>query len=288
MAVYVTSDAHGHVKALDEVLNAASIGKDDQLFVVGDMIDRGPDPLGVVSLVRSLPNAEVLMGNHEQLMLSALSRSGAPKDGAFDTSGFGPEEFGDWTGWMLNGGGVTATQLEALSPEEFEDFEAWVRALPLFKVAQTSDRAYAIVHAGIDPKRSAAWRGEHEDADLSCTETLAELLAAQDAEDLLWIREEFWGTPTGLVDAEGAGPVVIAGHTPSPYLSLYVDDPNLVCATDDGHGMIVEVGARELTGGIADRVDIDCAAAGGFGIGRVGILRLDDHKAWYAEVREGE
>ena len=52
MAVYVTSDAHGHVRALDEVLERVSLGASDELYVLGDLIDRGPDPLGVVSLVR--------------------------------------------------------------------------------------------------------------------------------------------------------------------------------------------------------------------------------------------
>ena len=57
MAIYVTSDAHGHVRALDEALSKISLTSDDTLYVLGDMIDRGPDPVGVIKLVRSLPNA---------------------------------------------------------------------------------------------------------------------------------------------------------------------------------------------------------------------------------------
>ncbi len=87
MAVYVTSDAHGHVRALDEVLDQISLASDDVLYVLGDLIDRGPDPLGVILLVRSLPQARVLMGNHEQLMLHATAHTGAPRDGEFDLWG---------------------------------------------------------------------------------------------------------------------------------------------------------------------------------------------------------
>ena len=72
MAIYVTSDAHGHVRALDEALSKISLTSDDTLYVLGDMIDRGPDPVGVIKLVRSLPNAHVLKGNHEQIMLDAI------------------------------------------------------------------------------------------------------------------------------------------------------------------------------------------------------------------------
>ena len=52
MAIYVTSDAHGHVRALDEALSKISLASDDTLYVLGDMIDRGPDPVGVIKLVR--------------------------------------------------------------------------------------------------------------------------------------------------------------------------------------------------------------------------------------------
>ena len=41
MAIYVTSDAHGHVRALDEALTKISLASDDMLYVLGDMIDRG-------------------------------------------------------------------------------------------------------------------------------------------------------------------------------------------------------------------------------------------------------
>ena len=46
MATYVTSDAHGHVRALDRALELAAPGSEDTVFVLGDMVDRGPDPVG--------------------------------------------------------------------------------------------------------------------------------------------------------------------------------------------------------------------------------------------------
>ena len=67
MATYITSDAHGHLRALDQALEQAAPGADDTVYVLGDMIDRGPEPVGVINLVRSLPNVHVLMGNHERL-----------------------------------------------------------------------------------------------------------------------------------------------------------------------------------------------------------------------------
>lgn len=53
-------------------LSASAPPEQDRFFCLGDMIDRGPDPLGVIAVTRALPNVYVLKGNHEDLMLRAL------------------------------------------------------------------------------------------------------------------------------------------------------------------------------------------------------------------------
>ena len=42
MAIYVTSDAHGHVRALDEALSKISLTSDDTLYVLGDTLFSSP------------------------------------------------------------------------------------------------------------------------------------------------------------------------------------------------------------------------------------------------------
>ena len=288
MAVYVTSDAHGHVRALDEVLERVSLGAGDELYVLGDLIDRGPDPLGVVSLVRSLPNAHVLLGNHEDLMMLAVARTGAPKDGAFDISGLDYDAFTDWMNWMQNGGATTSEQLERLSAEEYADFLGWVAGLPLYATVTAGGHTFALCHAGISAGADLEWAGVHAGEDLEDPAVLAQMLAAQQRDDLLWIRAEFWGVPTTLVDANGHGPIVVAGHTPSPLLSVLAPNEDVACVNEEGKGTVVELGASAATGGVPDRIDVDCAAASGAGPGRVGVLRLDDLETWFADVREGE
>lgn len=110
MAIYVTSDAHGHVRALDEALSKISLTSDDTLYVLGDMIDRGPDPVGVIKLVRSLPNAHVLKGNHEQIMLDAI---------------IGQDPL-DAETWDINGGWTTREQLNDMEFEAYEELVRWM------------------------------------------------------------------------------------------------------------------------------------------------------------------
>ena len=117
---------------------------------------------------------------------------------------------------------------------------------------------------------------------------LQALLAVQDTDDLLWIRDAFWGRPTGLLDERGQGPIVIAGHTPTPYLANMADRPDRLPLDENGLGRMVKVGACAETYGVADRWDIDCGAAGGAGFGNILLLRLDDEVEFYEPILEGE
>jgi hypothetical protein len=61
----VIGDVHGCLAELQELLEATSPGPGDRVVFLGDLLDRGPDPVGVLHLVRSL-GAECVLGNHEE------------------------------------------------------------------------------------------------------------------------------------------------------------------------------------------------------------------------------
>ncbi len=264
MATYVFSDVHGHRATLERVMERVSPTEDDTFFCLGDMIDRGPDPVGVVRVVRGLPHVQVLMGNHEDLMISFFAD---------------PDDPLNQLNWFQNGGMRTVSGMRDMPDGEAQELVDWVCGLARWTQVVVGERRYVLVHAGIMPHRGAPL-GEMGEKDVE------DLMAAQDPEDLAWIRDQFWSRRTGLVDDEGRGPIVIAGHTPSPYLRDYPTDRPVM--GDDGRAQIVRVGHPEETGGVYDRWDIDSGAAGGAGFGRVTVLRLDDGEEFAEPVLEGE
>jgi hypothetical protein len=62
--IAIFGDAHAHGGALDAVLDAAAACGAEQLWSLGDMIGRGPDPEHVVAATRERC-AVALMGNHD-------------------------------------------------------------------------------------------------------------------------------------------------------------------------------------------------------------------------------
>ena len=58
-------DVHGSIFELNELLNKIQYNKDQmRLIMAGDLVDRGPDSVGVVRKIREL-NVECVKGNHE-------------------------------------------------------------------------------------------------------------------------------------------------------------------------------------------------------------------------------
>ena len=233
MSTYVFSDVHGHSRALDRALERVSPCADDRIFCLGDMVDRGPDPVGVMRIVRSLPGVVALMGNHESLMASCVAD---------------PDDALAALNWGINGGNATSEALRALPGDQARELVDWAVGLPRAAATRVGERTFLLCHAGVR---------------LS--------VPAQAPEAPLWIREEFWGAPHGPAgpDADGERcPVVVCGHTPTPYLERMgarLDEPVLDYA---GRARMARVGA--------DRWDVDCAAAAGEGVGQVLVLRLDD------------
>ena len=64
MLVAVFGDAHAHAEALDAVVGAAQDSGAEQLWSLGDMVGRGPDPVHAVRLTRERC-AVALIGNHD-------------------------------------------------------------------------------------------------------------------------------------------------------------------------------------------------------------------------------
>jgi len=99
---YILSDIHGNWKAFDSILEQIDLQPDDDLYILGDVIDRHPHGIAILHWIMAMPNAHMLLGNHEYMMLRAL---GFPYDGPEDIAGEDPAALRKL--WYRNGGKVT-------------------------------------------------------------------------------------------------------------------------------------------------------------------------------------
>ncbi|MBF0153859.1 MAG: symmetrical bis(5'-nucleosyl)-tetraphosphatase [Magnetococcales bacterium] len=148
MAVYAIGDLHGCIAELEALLKRVRFDwQRDRLWFVGDLINRGPDSLGVLQLIRGLgQQATVVMGNHEFRAILGLCRGGSPY-------------FREHMSYLV----------KAPDADQILD---WLIQLPLFH--WDAELGFAMVHAGLSPRwslESSARRAEEVSTIL--TDTLA-------------------------------------------------------------------------------------------------------------------
>ena len=184
--VYAVGDVHGcldrletiHALVADDL--AARPTSEPLLVHLGDYVDRGPDSAGVMAklaagpCVPDVPTVN-LMGNHEQMMLTALAT--------------GETEATEL--WLANGGADSLLSWGVPRSAQPKEWAAYLpKPLLIFMrdlAVRHEEGSYLFVHAGIRPGIP---------------------LDRQTRHDLMWIREPF------LSFKEPFGPVVVHGHTP--------------------------------------------------------------------------
>ena len=103
---YILSDIHGNLRRFESIMKQINLQPDDTLYVLGDVIDRYPDGIKILRRIMKMPNAKMLIGNHEYMMLKSI---GHCKDAAEE------KENTNWRQrslWYRNGGMFTHEQLK--------------------------------------------------------------------------------------------------------------------------------------------------------------------------------
>lgn len=138
---YVMSDLHGmygkYVEMSDKI---GGLRDGDTLYVLGDVIDRGPD--GVQILRKMMGNARIvpITGNHELLALQPL---GAIADGeTIDEIKDTPQ----YIRWIKNGGEQTATAFAALDRETRGELIDYLVTFTDYKELTIGGRSFHLSH----------------------------------------------------------------------------------------------------------------------------------------------
>lgn len=69
MGRYVMSDLHGCYDKFIKMLELVQFNDNDKLYIIGDIFDRGDNPLGILDYVISHKNIQLIKGNHEQMFI---------------------------------------------------------------------------------------------------------------------------------------------------------------------------------------------------------------------------
>ncbi|MGC4060117.1 MAG: symmetrical bis(5'-nucleosyl)-tetraphosphatase [Aquabacterium sp.] len=100
--IYLLGDLQGCCNPLDRLLQTIDFSPSrDHLFVLGDLVNRGPDSLGVLRRLRALGNATTcLLGNHDLHLLAVAHGVRKPNRGDTLDEILNAPDRDDWLDWL--------------------------------------------------------------------------------------------------------------------------------------------------------------------------------------------
>jgi len=121
MSQLVIGDIHGCYYELQQLLDQAGLGDDDEIIAIGDLCDRGPEPREVFKFFHDTPNARAIMGNHEWNHIRANNGTLPPRFAALLTR------------WEMG--------------DLYDEFLTFVNALPLYLELESA----LLLHGFLEP-----------------------------------------------------------------------------------------------------------------------------------------
>lgn len=190
------SDIHGEFEKYKQMLQKIKFSDSDILYILGDVIDRGPEPVRILQHMSMRSNIYPIMGNHELMALAVLDRLLDEITEDNDDTHLNPRLLRLLNVWQCNGGGVTLEKIQALSNAEREDLLAYIKEFPLYETVDIGEKTYILVHAGLGNFRAD------------------KPLSRYSADELTYQRPNFskgyFGDPNIRV---------VCGHTPTPVIN---------------------------------------------------------------------
>lgn len=180
---YAMSDLHGCYDKYAQMLEKIGFGEDDTLYILGDVIDRGPDGIRILLDMMGRKNVIPIIGNHESLALSSLKhiRDGVPERALLPTKAYRL--------WMLSDGEPTAAAFRALPKETQAALVEYIESFSVYEEIIVDRRRFHLSH------------------------TLPDYRPGLDIHDVT-LQEFIWGEPD-YETAYAPDMLFVAGHTPT-------------------------------------------------------------------------
>ena len=187
--IYVTSDLHGYsLQKFKSLLDTAGFCDDDFLYVLGDVIDRGEHSVEILTWLMNTPNAQLILGNHEKMLLDCAFLFEEVTSSSLDDLSM--DKLLNYQRWLSNGAKPTLDALKKLYRITLRDILDFISDSPLYDCVSVNGKNFLLVHSGLGefaPNKPISRYTEH---------------------DLLWTRPN-------LDTAYSDKFITVFGHTPT-------------------------------------------------------------------------
>ncbi len=190
--IYVMSDIHGCFDKYQKMLRWIDFAPEDTLYVLGDVIDRGPDGIKILQDMMGRVNVFPILGNHEFTAAVCLPWL-MEEVTSLEISRLDESQIAALSEWIANGGTETLYALQRLDAEERVEILEYFQEMELYEEVEAGGQSFVLTHSGLEhfaPEKA---------------------LNAYELQDFLFCRAE-------LEKTYYADKIVVFGHTPTAVL----------------------------------------------------------------------
>ena len=189
---YVMGDIHGGYDQFLELLESIQLKDTDILYVLGDVVDRGPHPIKTLLKLMEMPNAICIVGNHELMALDGL-RFLNTQITTESVDSIDADLVGNLIDWQRNGSETTIEEFKQLDQEMRQEVIEFIMEFSMYEELTVNGQKYLLVHAGL--------------GDYSADKRIVDY----SLKNLVWDRADY---NTQYFDDT----IVITGHTPTQFI----------------------------------------------------------------------
>lgn len=212
---YIISDVHGCYMQLLQLLHKIHFSGTDELYLLGDAVDRGPEPIRVLRYMMRKSNVHFLLGNHDFYMFYIFKKLFETYQDISSDDDFSKDDLEKITVWAKEGGATTISEFLLCDTEEQMEILEYVANASLYETIEYDGKEFVLVHAGIENYAKGKALSEYE------------------LEDFIYERVDY-----SKPFFEETNRILVTGHTPTPMIRTdglpYIYEGNGHIALDCG------------------------------------------------------
>lgn len=197
MGTYVMSDLHGNYRSYKAMLEKINFSDVDMLYILGDILDRGPNPIKIILDLMERPNVEVIAGNHCVMAMECFKflMQEITED---SISNINEDMVEKLLNWQQNGSISTTDEFHKCDKRTQREIIEFISEFELYDEVEVNGKTYIMVHAGLENFKPDKPMWEY------------------DLDELVWKRQDY---DMKYFDDK----YIVTGHTPT---MLIDNNPN--------------------------------------------------------------
>lgn len=142
------SDIHGNFDAYKAMLEKINFSNLDTMYILGDILDRGPNPIKIILDLMDRPNVEVIVGNHCVMACECLSFL-LQEITEESLSSIDEEMIEKLINWQQNGGLFTTDEFHRCDKNTQRKIVEFISDFEVYDKVEINGNIFILVHAGL-------------------------------------------------------------------------------------------------------------------------------------------